>query len=153
MVSECFFLLPPALITQDPSSGSLLEVIYSTSHCYFSGLFFFPSQHSALSKSLGVFPPPPSNHHMLPHALGTFFFKRLACNENIQLKKVNSIGWDRVSSGVTPTPAREYQSSFGSYPLGHLEASRLTPGTVGSFPPPALVLESKQACLVFLDDS
>lgn len=129
------------------------HLVYFSLLFFWPFFFFFPSQHSALSKSLGVFFPLSSNHHMLPHALGTFFFKRLACNENIQLKKVNSIGWDRVSSGVTPTPAREYQSSFGSYPLGHLEASRLTPGTVGSFSPPALVLESKQACLVFLDDS
>lgn len=58
-------------------------------------------------------------------------------------KKVNSNWWDRMSPGVTPTPARENQSSFGFFPLGHLEASRLTPRTSARFLLLPLVLESK----------
>lgn len=123
-LSASFFCLP-ALITQDPSNGSLLggHLVYF-SLLFFWLFFFFSSQRSALSKSLGVFFPLSSNHHMLPRALGTFFFKRLACKENIQLKKVNSIGWDRVSSGVTLTPAREsvFLRLLPPWPLGSEQA-------------------------------
>ena len=123
---------PAAFISQEQSSArrsfSLLLI------AIFLALVFPANTQRCLNRWVYFSPrrPPASNHHLLLLALGAFLRDLL---EMKTVGKVSSNWWDCMSPGVTPTPARENQSSFGLSPLGHLEASRLTPRTPACFLP------------------